>query len=55
MRSRNVTVVSEATKFDGHGLNVIIAANELDTAYVESGRTDGVESLRAAGVEVHVV
>ena len=55
MRSRNVTVVSESTKFDGHGLNVIVAANELDTAYVESGRADGVDSLRAAGVDVHEV
>lgn len=55
MRSRNVTVVSEATKFDGHGLNVIVGANELDTAYIEPGRADGVEALRAAGVDVHVV
>jgi len=55
MRSRNVTVVSEVTKFDGHGLNVVVAANELDTAYVEAGRSDGVEALRAAGVEVHEI
>ena len=55
MRSRNVTVVSEATKFEGHGLNVIVAASELDTAYVEQSPTDGAEVLRAAGVDVHEV
>jgi DeoR/GlpR family transcriptional regulator of sugar metabolism len=55
MRSRNVTVVSEATKFDGHGLNVIVAAGELDTAYVEQSPTDGAQILRAAGVEVREV
>jgi DeoR/GlpR family transcriptional regulator of sugar metabolism len=55
MRSRNVTVVSEATKFDGHGLNVIVAASELDTAYVEKGPADGVDALRTAGVEVHEI
>lgn len=56
MRSRNVTVVSEATKFDGHGLSVIVAASELDTAYVEQqGPIAGIEALRAAGVDVHEI
>ncbi|MCL2418023.1 MAG: DeoR/GlpR family DNA-binding transcription regulator [Conexibacteraceae bacterium] len=55
LRSRHATVVSEATKFDGHGLNVIVAAAELDTAYVEPGPAAGIETLRAAGVDVREV
>lgn len=54
-RSRNVTVVSEATKFAGHGLNVIVSAGELDTAYIEKGSAAGVGTLRTAGVKVHEV
>jgi DeoR/GlpR family transcriptional regulator of sugar metabolism len=55
MRARHATVVSEASKFDGHGLNVIIAASDLDAAYVERAPKAQLEILRAAGVEVHQV
>ena len=55
-QSRNVTVVSERTKFvDARGLSVIIKTSELDTAYIERAPADAVVMLQTADVEVHEI
>jgi DeoR family transcriptional regulator of aga operon len=54
-RARTVVLVAAPQKFDERGLNVIVPASAVDTAYLADPPTAGVRRLESAGVEVHCV
>jgi len=54
-RARTVLLVAQAQKFDERGLNVIVAAEAVDQAYLANPPKAGVRILEAAGVDVHAV
>jgi DeoR/GlpR family transcriptional regulator of sugar metabolism len=54
-RARTVLLVAQSEKFDERGLNVIVAADALDQAYLADPPAAGVAILEAAGVDVHPV
>ncbi len=51
-RARTVSLVADARKLEEHGLNVVIDAAAVDTAYLGDPSPAGVRMLQAAGVAV---
>jgi DeoR family transcriptional regulator of aga operon len=54
-RARTVLLVAQAQKFDERGLNVIVAADAVDTAYLADPPAAGLGVFEAAGVDIHPV
>jgi DeoR/GlpR family transcriptional regulator of sugar metabolism len=54
-RARTALLVAHAQKFDERGLNVIVAAEVVDTAYLADPPAGGLAAFEAAGVDVHAV
>jgi DeoR family transcriptional regulator of aga operon len=51
-RARSVLLVAQAQKFNERGLNVIVPAGEVDTAYLSNPPASGARILESAGVDV---
>jgi DeoR/GlpR family transcriptional regulator of sugar metabolism len=51
-RARSVMLVAHAQKFNERGLNVIVPAGEVDTAFLSHPPATGTRILESAGVEV---
>ncbi len=54
-RARTVVLVATGTKFDERGLHVIAHTSRIQVAYLADPTPDGVEALRSAQVDVHLV
>ena len=51
-RARSVLLVAQSQKFNERGLNVIVPAGEVDTAYLSEPPAAGVRALDSAGVDI---
>jgi DeoR/GlpR family transcriptional regulator of sugar metabolism len=51
-RARSVLLVAQSQKFNERGLNVIVPAGQVDTAYLSEPPPAGVRVLESAGVDV---
>ncbi len=54
-RARSVLLVAQAQKFDERGLNVIVAAGQVDVAFLSDPPPAGVQILQTAGVDIQPV
>ena len=54
-RARSVVLVAQAQKFNERGLNVVVPAGQVDTAYLTDPPAAGARALESAGVDVVVV
>jgi DeoR/GlpR family transcriptional regulator of sugar metabolism len=51
-RARHVVLVAQSQKFNERGLNVIVPASEVNTAYLSNPPASGVRVLESAGVDI---
>lgn len=54
-RARSVLLIAQAQKFNERGLNVIVPAGQVDTAFLADPPAGGVRALASAGVDIVAV